>query len=101
MGPLQFATNNSITLLPSVVPLSENTSMKKVIRLEPLRHRDANHVSIRYQADAEIERVVRTLPGRLWTLTHRCWYVPAETCSIEYLCDKLQAVGEVDFSAIK
>ncbi len=74
--------------------------MKKIIRLVPLQHRDAENISIRYHSDNNIERIVRSLPGRKWTLTHRCWYVPAGADTVKTLCEKLKAAGEIDCSAL-
>jgi integrase/recombinase XerD len=70
--------------------------MNKVIRLEPMRHRDADQVSIRYAADQEIDKVVRALPGRKWSQTQGTWYVPAAADVMQQLMARLSHLATIE-----
>lgn len=50
--------------------------MIPIVTLHPLLHRNQLCVAIRWQNSAVVERVVRSFPGRLFSITHRCWYIP-------------------------
>lgn len=50
--------------------------MIPIVTLHPLLHRNQLCVAIRWQSNAVVEQVVRSFPGRLFSITHRCWYIP-------------------------
>ncbi len=44
--------------------------------LSPLDHRGAKHIKVEIANNDESKSLVRQVPGRKWSRTHRCWYVP-------------------------
>src|SRR4051812_14336738 len=75
--------------------------MKTVVRLELMRHRDADQVSIRYNAAPDIDKVVRALPGRKWSQTQGTWYVAADASTIKEIYSRLEGRATIDSSAMQ
>ena len=50
--------------------------MKPTLILEPVYHRNAERILLRYGNIPAINRIVRTLPNARWSQTKRAWHVP-------------------------
>ncbi|MCB0521121.1 MAG: tyrosine-type recombinase/integrase [Saprospiraceae bacterium] len=44
--------------------------------LSPLHHRGAQHIKVEIPNEEEAKNLIRQVPGRKWSKTHGCWYVP-------------------------
>lgn len=66
-----------------------------MITLAPLLHRGKLCVSIT-GLNAHADKLVRALPGRRYSATHRCWYIPLSETSLEQLTASLSAVDKVN-----
>lgn len=73
--------------------------MKPTVLLQPLRHRGADQVAIKFMPHAVLDGIVRKLPARKWSGTHRLWYVPAGGHVVSELHDAFRHVAFVDDSA--
>ena len=73
--------------------------MRPIVKLEPMRHRDAEQVSIRYEHNPDIDQIVRALPDRKWSQTLKTWYVPFTENTRERMFQAFQQVAFVDYSA--
>lgn len=76
--------------------------MKKsaVVRLAPLMHRGKRCIAMYYKFDERINNVVRNFPGRLFSVTHSCWYVVEASGVLALLVDHLSKEEiAVDYSA--
>ena len=58
------------------MPLKTNT-----ITVKPLRHRGAEHIGLFFSRDFAIIDRIKTLPGRKYSKTHGCWYLPKTTAA--------------------
>lgn len=42
----------------------------------PLNHRERLHIGLRFNYDQELIDRIKQLPGRRYSKTHNCWYIP-------------------------
>ncbi|NEV94653.1 tyrosine-type recombinase/integrase [Psychroflexus sp. YR1-1] len=74
----------------------------KTVVLEPLMHKKAACIGLRFGFDAELKAALKKLPQCRWTQTHRCFYVPNTAASKRQLMRVLRAAGcEVDYRAMQ
>jgi len=66
-----------------------------MVTLQALWHRDKMCIAILWQNNKAVEGVVRNFPGRLFSVTHRCWYIPYSEEALMQLRIKLEQVSEV------
>src|SRR5690349_20761565 len=66
------------------------------LRLESLRHRDQHCIAIKGHLVPMAGRVVRNFPGRLFSKTYSCWYVPYSRETLERLQFALSAQQPVE-----
>lgn len=59
--------------------------------LSPLHHRGQKQIKVVIENNDISKNLIRTVNGRKWSKTHRCWYVPYSKESFE----KLEALFEV------
>lgn len=52
---------------------------KPLANLSPLDHRGATHIKVEIANNEQCKNLVRQVPGRKWSKTHSCWYVPYTT----------------------
>jgi len=64
--------------------------MKKTIVLEPLLHNDGLCIAIRGWLEKEAFRFVDNFPGRKYSKTHRCYYIPYHEASLQQLRNALE-----------
>lgn len=75
-------------------------SKSKVVRLAPLMHRGNSCVAMYFNIDISISNVVKKIPGRLFSVTHSCWYVVDAPGLRVRVVDHLENAGiDVDVSA--
>jgi integrase/recombinase XerD len=75
-------------------------SKSKVVRLAPLMHRGNSCVAMYFNIDVSISNVVKQIAGRLFSVTHSCWYVVDAPGLRGRVVDHLKKRGiEVDVSA--
>lgn len=46
------------------------------ILVKPLFHRKAKHIGLFFEKDVDIISKIKTIEGRKYSATHRCWYIP-------------------------
>ena len=72
-----------------------------LISFEPLFHRGAERIAIRFLPDTTLRNALREVGEVKWSQTHRCWYIAMD----EQLCHKaitaLKPLGRVDTSSLK
>lgn len=52
------------------------TGREAIVRVSPLYHRGAKRIGLFFDYDPLLIRKIRSLPDRLYSSTHRCWYLP-------------------------
>lgn len=62
------------------------TSQETIIRVRPLDHRGDRQIGLFFNYHPGIIEKIRMLPGRMYSQTHRCWYLPnTEHCWSAFL----------------
>ncbi|HEX5168229.1 MAG TPA: site-specific integrase [Cyclobacteriaceae bacterium] len=74
--------------------------MKKVT-LDRLRHDDQDLISIRFEKDWDVIRLIKSIPGIRFSYTHKCWYLPDSEEGLQILRETLDAKVLLDDSALK
>ncbi|MDH4058752.1 MAG: phage integrase N-terminal SAM-like domain-containing protein, partial [Cyclobacteriaceae bacterium] len=74
---------------------------EKSVKLKLLFHREVNCVGIYFEKDFEVIAHVKKIPNVKFSLTHRCWYVPAGPDTISNIIETLRNKVWVDLSGIK
>src|SRR5688572_22705859 len=64
-----------------------------MIILTPLLHRKKLCIAIRGLLSKEPDSIIRAFPGRLYSATYQCWYIPYSETGLEEL---MSALGQVD-----
>lgn len=67
-----------------------------MVTLQPLVHRNQLCVAILWRNNPAAERVVRNFPGRKFSITHRCWYIPYADEQVAQLRSALERVSAVE-----
>ena len=68
--------------------------------LRPLFHRGRECIALLFEADKELNRVVKKLPGVRFTATHSCWLVPQTAESIAAIEEAIGPLVPIDRSAL-
>lgn len=76
-------------------------SNKPEIKLDYDHHRNQKVVLIRFDYNLELIEQVKMLPGRRWSQTKRCWYIPADNFHLDTFADKISGIADIDSSNIK
>ena len=66
------------------------------LSLEPLHHRGLYCIAVRGRMDSFGDKVIRAFPGRQYSKTHGCWYIPFTVEALSLLTQKLSACQPVD-----
>ncbi len=74
--------------------------MKK-FTVKPLFHRDEHCFGIYFHFDTGLAEVVKKIPERKYSSTHRCWYVVQKNISLDELCERLEAKAPVDLEGFE
>lgn len=69
-----------------------------MITLTPLLHRGRLCIAIKGLNELA-DKLVRGFPGRLYSATHRCWYIPLSDTSLEELTEVLSAADAINVVA--
>ena len=56
--------------------MTQNTACQNPVMVGPLYHRGAKHIGITFDFDSDIYQKVKSLPGRKFSKTRKCWYIP-------------------------
>lgn len=56
-----------------------------MILLSKIEHRGATRIKVQFDLNAQLHSKVRSLEGRLWSRTKRCWHLPYSKKSFENL----------------
>ena len=72
----------------------------QTVLLKPLHHRGQEVIGIYFKNDADLDLLVRKLPGVKWSQTNKCWYVPLSSQSYSYLCEQLKEKANLDTAAV-
>lgn len=77
--------------------------MSKIsIQVESLNHRGTRHLKIISPNTDIAKQYIRSIVGRKWSQTHRCWYVPCTQHSIEQLANYFEITSlPLEFSLTK
>lgn len=54
-----------------------------MILIEPLHHRGMVWISFRGTLSTSVIKIIRSMRGRAYSATHRCWYVPRDEYPVE------------------
>lgn len=65
------------------------------VTLENLNHRGAEQICIRFRYNNNLIARVRRITGRMWSATHKCWYVIDSSESIKAIFKHLDDVAEI------
>lgn len=72
----------------------------QTVLLKPLHHRGQEVIGIYFKNEADLNLLIRKLPGVKWSQTNKCWYVPLNQNSYNYLCEAFKEKGNLDTGAI-
>lgn len=71
--------------------------MSKTIEISTLFHRSQNWFALKFPFDAELTGRIRSIPGRLWSKTHQCWYLPQDESYLDALRRAVEGKAEIKF----
>lgn len=66
-----------------------------MITLTPLLHRNNLCIAIRGPLNKEVDNIIRSFPGRLYSSTHRCWYILFSEERLHHLKELLRGADNV------
>lgn len=61
--------------------MTQNITKQNTVSVGPLYHRGDKHIGIAFDFDPQIYRRVKSLPGRKFSKTRKCWYIPYSEAS--------------------
>lgn len=74
---------------------------KPEIKLDYDHHRNQKVVLIRFDYNSKLIEQVKKFPGRRWSQTKRCWYIPANNFHLDIFLNKISGIADIDASNIK
>ena len=60
------------------------------VSLKPLYHRQQECIGIYYASLAAINKEVRKIAGIKWSQTNKCWYLPLDKDSYQFVVNALK-----------
>ena len=72
----------------------------QTVLLKPLHHRGQEVIGIYFKNDADLNPLVRKLPGVKWSQTNKCWYVPLDKSSYSQLTESLIEKANLDTATV-
>lgn len=73
---------------------------KTSIQVQPLDHRGSRYLKIISPNTTVAKQHIRSIAGRKWSQTHRCWYVPWTVVHLNQLIDLFSVQNEVSIKKI-
>jgi site-specific recombinase XerD len=67
---------------------------KRSVKLQPVYHRSAERLLVRFWYNAELVQLVRSMGGR-YSATHSCWHVAFSEENIKYIREQLVEYGVI------
>jgi len=80
--------------------MTKQKDSKPRIELVPDSLKGQNIIKILFAYNRQIVEAVKGLPGRRWDHEKRFWYLPASRFHLPSLLSHLEAVAEIDYSAL-
>jgi site-specific recombinase XerD len=74
--------------------------LTKTITLKPLYHRGQDCIRFDFTYDQELDRLVRSIPGRKFSITHSCWYLVRDDDAISKILAVFKDKAWVDLKAV-
>jgi integrase/recombinase XerD len=74
--------------------------MKKRVTLKRLFHRDRMRIGIFFNYDEKLKSVVRSIPGSLFSVSNRCFYVDDSEENLRIVIKVLNEIAEIDISPL-
>ena len=71
------------------------------IKLSRLYHRGLQRIAVYFEYDATITAAIKKITGSCWSKTHRCWLLPFNRKSYDWLLLSAGANAEVDDSDLR
>lgn len=65
---------------------------KLTVYLSPLSHRGGEYIKVEMPNSDAAKNIIRTVTGRKWSQTHKCWYVPKTAAAFADLQEKFEVV---------
>ncbi|HEY3429857.1 MAG TPA: tyrosine-type recombinase/integrase [Cyclobacteriaceae bacterium] len=69
-----------------------------MIQIKPLLHGDTLFISFFGKLTKEAFHIINNLPGRLYSFTHKCYYIPYSAHALKSVVNSLQAFTNTDTS---
>ena len=74
---------------------------KPEIKLDYGYHRNQKVVLLRFAYNLKLIERVKKIPGRRWSQTKRCWYIPISNFHLDTFVNKISGIADIDVSNIK
>jgi len=70
------------------------------VLLKRLLHRDKPRIALFFDYDVNLKSKVKSIPGALFSATHRCFYVDDSEENLRLILNSLRDYADVDISAL-
>lgn len=76
--------------------------MEKVhVILEPLDHRGALRIAIKFPFHQAIKKAISTIPGAAWSQTNKCWHIPYTAENYRSLLHALKPIADISINQLE
>jgi integrase/recombinase XerD len=72
----------------------------QTVYLQPLFHRDTEHIAICFSNDKSLEMAVRKLKDVRWSQSNRCWYLPLTVDGQKLVEESLKSIAAIDSTGL-
>ncbi|MEO7486445.1 MAG: phage integrase N-terminal SAM-like domain-containing protein, partial [Ferruginibacter sp.] len=73
----------------------------ETITLRPLIHQQKECIGIYFTNTNTLNNAVKTIPGKRWTKTFKCWYVPLSRHSYNLVAAAFSTLAQIDNKALR
>jgi integrase/recombinase XerD len=72
----------------------------QTVYLQPLFHRNTEHIALCFSNDKNLELAVRKLKNVRWSQLNRCWYLPLTAHSQKLVEESLESIAAIDSTGL-
>jgi site-specific recombinase XerD len=82
-------------LLALTIELNHTIMALPRVELDNIKHRGAEQICIRFAYNYVLIEKVRAIEGRMWSTTHKCWYVVDSPQNLAAIYKQLDGIAEI------
>jgi len=71
-----------------------------IIKIKKITHHGLNCIGLFFEFNDELIELVKKIPGRKWSQSKKCWYIPEDDFHLQSVIESFERVAQIECSAL-